>query len=80
MPSGSVLYEAETVTVYYRLDQYGRLLMGGRSASRDIDGPAQLAHLTRYAQRLWPQLARRALDARVERAACHHARPLPAYP
>ena len=57
MPSGSVLYEAETVTVYYRLDPHGRLLMGGRSAARDIAGPGQLAHLTRYAVRLWPQLA-----------------------
>ena len=30
--------------------------MGGRSASREIDGPAHLAHLTRYARRLWKQL------------------------
>ncbi len=56
MPAGSVLYEAETVTVYFRQDQHGRLLMGGRSASREIDGPAHLAHLTRYARRLWKQL------------------------
>ena len=56
MPAGSVLYEAETVTVYYRQDQYGRLLMGGRSPSRDISTPDELAYLIRYAHRLWPQL------------------------
>jgi glycine/D-amino acid oxidase-like deaminating enzyme len=56
MPAQSVLYEAETVTVYYRLDQSGRLLMGGRSPMREIGAPGELAYLIRYAQRLWPQL------------------------
>jgi glycine/D-amino acid oxidase-like deaminating enzyme len=56
MPSGSVLYEAETITVYYRLDQFGRVLMGGRCALRDIATPAEVPHLVRYASRLWPQL------------------------
>lgn len=56
MPSGSVLYEAETVTVYYRQDDAGRLLMGGRSPSRDIAGPGALDYLIRYARRLWPQI------------------------
>jgi glycine/D-amino acid oxidase-like deaminating enzyme len=56
MPSRSVAYEAETVTVYYRLDEAGRLLMGGRSPSRDITAPDELPYLIRYAQRLWPQL------------------------
>jgi glycine/D-amino acid oxidase-like deaminating enzyme len=57
MPSQSVLYEAESITVYYRLDQGCRLLMGGRSALREIASPAELPHLMRYARCLWPQLA-----------------------
>jgi len=57
MPTGAVLYEAETVTVYYRQDQAGRLLMGGRSPSRDIAAPGDLGYLIRYARRLWPRLA-----------------------
>jgi glycine/D-amino acid oxidase-like deaminating enzyme len=56
MPAQSVLYEAEAVTVYYRLDQSGRLLMGGRSPLRDITTPGELSYLVRYARRLWPQL------------------------
>lgn len=56
MPSQSVAYEAETVIVYYRLDEAGRLLMGGRSPSRDITAPGELPYLIRYAQRLWPRL------------------------
>ena len=57
LPSQSVLYEAEIVTVYYRLDPAGRLLMGGRSALREIASPAELPYLTRYARSLWPALA-----------------------
>jgi glycine/D-amino acid oxidase-like deaminating enzyme len=56
MPAQSVLYEAETVTVYYRLDRSGRLLMGGRSPSRDITKPDELSYLIRYVRRLWPHL------------------------
>lgn len=56
IPTGSVLYEAEAVTVYYRQDLAGRLLMGGRSPSRDIAVPGELGYLIHYAQRLWPKL------------------------
>jgi len=56
MPLGGVLYEAARITTYYRLDKAGRLLMGGRGPQRPgIDG-GDLAHLTNYATRLWPDL------------------------
>jgi len=57
LPSRSVVYEAETLTTYYRLDAFNRLLMGGRSTMRDQSGPDGFAYLSRYAQRLWPDLA-----------------------
>lgn len=53
-PTRSVLYEMGEVTVYYRLDRQGRLLMGGRSVQGDILGPAPLRYLIDYAERLWP--------------------------
>jgi glycine/D-amino acid oxidase-like deaminating enzyme len=56
LPSRSVLYEISAVTVYYRVDAQGRLLMGGRSPLRDIVAPAELGYLARYAERLWPAL------------------------
>lgn len=55
MPSGAVLYEQADITVYYRVDETGRLLMGGRSASRDIL-PRDTAFLRTYAEHLWPAL------------------------
>jgi glycine/D-amino acid oxidase-like deaminating enzyme len=56
MPGGGVLYELGHITVYYRLDVEGRLLMGGRSASRDLAGPQSFGFLQDYARRLWPAL------------------------
>jgi len=55
MPSDSVLYEQADITVYYRLDEEGRLLMGGRSPSRELQA-GDTAFLRRYAERLWPDL------------------------
>jgi glycine/D-amino acid oxidase-like deaminating enzyme len=57
MPTRSVLYEAESITTYYRVDPFNRLLMGGRSTMRDVSGPEGFAYLAGYARRLWPQLA-----------------------
>jgi glycine/D-amino acid oxidase-like deaminating enzyme len=57
MPTGSVLYESGHVTVYYRLDRTGRLLIGGRGPQRPITGPDPVRYLIRYAERLWPGLA-----------------------
>lgn len=56
LPSRYVLYEHESITVYYRIDEAGRLLIGGRSQLRPVEGPEPLRMLTRYAHRLWPFL------------------------
>ena len=54
MPTRSVLYESGHITVYYRIDQHNRLLMGGRGPMRWISKPTDVAYLMRYAERLWP--------------------------
>lgn len=56
MPIRSSLYEMGRSTVYYRLDDANRLLMGGRSVQRAVEGPGPLRHLRGYAERLWPVL------------------------
>lgn len=59
MPTRSVLYEIASITVYYRLDAWNRLLMGGRSVLRDTSDPAEYTYrrLIRYSEQLWPALA-----------------------
>ncbi len=57
LPQGNVLYEHESITVYYRLDAAKRLLMGGRSHMRSMEGAAAFGDLAAYAKRLWPFLA-----------------------
>ncbi len=54
LPQASVLYEHEDITVYYRLDASHRLLMGGRSRQRPIEGTKGLERLMAYAKRLYP--------------------------
>lgn len=56
MPTRSVLYESGHITVYYRIDQNNRLLMGGRGPMRWISQPSEIGYLIRYAERLWPRL------------------------
>jgi glycine/D-amino acid oxidase-like deaminating enzyme len=56
MPTRSSLYEMGNVTVYYRKDRDNRILMGGRSAQRDVSRPEELQSLIDYAVRLWPAL------------------------
>ena len=56
LPSRSVLYEIASMTVYYRLDQWNRLLIGGRSPSRDTGAAADYRYLVDYALKLWPGL------------------------
>jgi glycine/D-amino acid oxidase-like deaminating enzyme len=56
LPIRSSLYELGQVTVYYRLDEQNRLLMGGRCQQRPVSTPEQMKFLMRYAHRLWPQL------------------------
>lgn len=56
MPSRAVLYESGAITVYYRVDGGGRLLIGGRGPQTEISSTAPLAHLLNYAHKLWPAL------------------------
>ena len=56
MPTRAVLYEVGAITAYYRRDTGGRLLMGGRGVQRAAPSLSDYAHLTRYAERLWPVL------------------------
>jgi len=56
MPSRAVLYESGAITVYYRVDGGGRLLIGGRGPQTEISCTAPLSHLLNYAHKLWPAL------------------------
>jgi glycine/D-amino acid oxidase-like deaminating enzyme len=56
MPARSVLYESGNITVYLRVDQANRLLIGGRGPQQPIRNPDPVRYLIRYAQRLWPAL------------------------
>ena len=56
MPGRAALYELGAATVYYRLDEANRLLMGGRSRQGEVLRPDQLAPLAATARRLWPGL------------------------
>jgi ribosomal subunit interface protein len=57
MPMRAALYESGHITVYLRVDQQNRLLIGGRGPQRPIADPSPVQYLIRYAERLWPQLA-----------------------
>jgi glycine/D-amino acid oxidase-like deaminating enzyme len=56
LAEGASLYEVGQITVYYRIDVEGRMLMGGRSPMRDINSVDALRYLVRYTERLWPEL------------------------
>lgn len=56
MPCGAALFEAAWDVVYYRLDDAGRLIMGGRGPQREPRRPSDFRHLVDYACKLWPQL------------------------
>lgn len=56
MPAGSALYEADWEGGYYRLDEAGRLLIGGRGPQRDARSAADYRHLARHAEARWPAL------------------------
>jgi glycine/D-amino acid oxidase-like deaminating enzyme len=57
MPGRPSLYEIASLTTYYRLDWANRLLIGGRGRQGEIADAAELRHLRRYAERLFPGLA-----------------------
>lgn len=56
MPNGVVLYEMSSTYAYYRMDEAGRFLMGGRSALRDTSDPRDFAGLVAHAKELFPAL------------------------
>ena len=56
MPHRGSLYESGHITVYLRVDQAGRLLIGGRGPQRPIVDHQPVQYLIDYAGRLWPRL------------------------
>ncbi|WAC25487.1 NAD(P)/FAD-dependent oxidoreductase [Ancylobacter sp. SL191] len=56
MPNGVVLYEMSSSYVYYRLDDAGRFVMGGRSVLREASAPVDYTALVDHATRLFPVL------------------------
>ncbi|MFD2032864.1 NAD(P)/FAD-dependent oxidoreductase [Ancylobacter dichloromethanicus] len=56
MPNGVVLYEMSASYAYYRLDEAGRFVMGGRSVLRPASAPDDFRTLVAHATRLFPVL------------------------
>nr|WP_220790001.1 FAD-binding oxidoreductase [Gluconacetobacter tumulisoli] len=56
LASREVLYELGEITTYYRIDDAGRLLIGGRSTLASRSGPEAFPFLQRHARMLWPFL------------------------
>ncbi|MDQ0346618.1 NAD(P)/FAD-dependent oxidoreductase [Ancylobacter vacuolatus] len=56
MPNGVVLYEMSASYAYYRLDDAGRFVMGGRSVLRPASAPEDFRALVDHATRLFPVL------------------------
>ena len=57
MPRGEVLSDTRKVIRYWRLDDRGRLLMGGRGPYREPHGEADWAHLVADIGAIFPMLA-----------------------
>lgn len=56
LPHRGSLYEIGNITVYLRVDQKNRLLIGGRGPQRPIDGHGDIQWMVDYGLKLWPQL------------------------
>jgi glycine/D-amino acid oxidase-like deaminating enzyme len=56
LPFGQVSSDARKLLLYFRLDEHGRLLLGGRGAFREATGPADWSHLESMLVRLFPQV------------------------
>ncbi|WP_149535795.1 NAD(P)/FAD-dependent oxidoreductase [Siccirubricoccus phaeus] len=56
VPFRGSVYETGRVTVYYRVDDGNRLVIGSRGPQRDLTSPAPIAYLVAHAELLWPQL------------------------
>lgn len=59
LPDRPSVYEVGSITTYYRVDENGRVLMGGRSVLSARSGPDPFKGLSQYACRLWPSLGSR---------------------
>jgi glycine/D-amino acid oxidase-like deaminating enzyme len=55
LPFGQVSSDARRLLVYFRLDDQGRLLVGGRGPLREPHGEGDWAHLEAMLPRLFPQ-------------------------
>jgi glycine/D-amino acid oxidase-like deaminating enzyme len=57
LPNGETLSDTRRVIRYYRLDDAGRLLMGGRGPLEETDSERAWKHLARDVRTLFPQLS-----------------------
>jgi len=57
LPQGHVSSDTRNLLLYFRLDDAGRLLMGGRGPFREPRGPSDWRHLQRAIAKLFPQAA-----------------------
>jgi glycine/D-amino acid oxidase-like deaminating enzyme len=56
LPNGEVLSDTRKVIRYWRLDDAGRFIMGGRGPYREPAGPGDWMHLRRDAEAFFPML------------------------
>ena len=64
LPFGQVCSDARKLLLYFRLDDRGRLLLGGRGPFREPRDPSDWAHLEAMLPRLFPQAAGAAIEHR----------------
>lgn len=62
LPQGHVASDARRLLLYYRLDDDGRLLVGGRGTFRDPEGAEHFGHLRRALALLFPQAANAGIE------------------
>ena len=58
LADGQSVFEVGPVTTYYRVDARRRLILGGRGRMSEATGPGAFPSLSRYAERLWPDIGR----------------------
>ena len=64
LPFGQVCSDARKLLLYFRLDDRGRLLLGGRGPFREPRDPSDWAHLEAMLPQLFPQAAGAAIEHR----------------
>ncbi len=77
LPMGTVLYEHEDITVYYRLDVSNRLLMGGRSRLRTLESPSDFLRFDRVHEAALALYWGSSMDTWLERPTRAHFGSLP---